>query len=76
MALKWLRCGPRYSENAVMAKFAVFSIVLTNALGVRFDPRLGTKNADSGAIRARFVVEMSSGADFFNRLSSSKHFGE
>jgi hypothetical protein len=34
--------------------------VLKNSFRVAFHPRLGTKYADFGAVRARFLVAMSS----------------
>ena len=50
-----------YAEWLLLrAKFVEYPSVLKNSLRVRFNPRLGTKYADSGALPARFVVAMSS----------------
>ena len=50
--------------------------MLKSFLRIRFHPRLGIRYADFGPLGARFVVAMSSGADFFNSLSHSAHLGE
>ena len=69
----------RTSENPVNAKFREFISLLKNSHNDRFDPRSGPKHTVFEAfcsfwspIRSHFLLS----ADFFNRLSSSTHFGE